>query len=252
MGMLPYHWVQDLLSLAVGIRDGTIHPLQVTSPSWPEEIRKLISPCFDSDPSRRPTFAQLSETIDREFGRALEMEIQAELLHHSLPASGESSNVDTPSMEAPALSATSQIASTGPLQLYDDKGLKELKQLGRGEYGSVFLSLWNGELVAVKRINANADASAQQIFRKEIDLMCAVATHRNVIKTKAFCIEPSCMFLVAELASNGNLETLLQKINRKLEPALDQHMIFYIALAVAEGMAFLHSQGIVHRDVRLK
>jgi serine/threonine protein kinase len=74
--------------------------------------------------------------------------------------------------------------------------------------------------------------------------------HRNVLKTKAFCLEPGHMCVISELASNGSLDTLLEKISRGSEPEMDPLMIYYIALSVAQGMTFLHAQNIIHRDVR--
>jgi serine/threonine protein kinase len=251
-GQLPYHWESDLISAALGIREGRISPLAKMSPSWPKYIVELITPCFGMDSAKRPTFDQLIQRIDRDFDGAFddnEDDNEGKEESESEYLVGVGSEEIKPSVQL--VSDKGNQVWQKPVRLANVNEIKQIKQLGMGEYGAVHLANWRGELVALKRIRDDTSSVALAAFKSEALLMSNMTFHRNVIKTKAYCLEPGQMCLVTELASNGSLDTLLEKISGGLEPPMDPMMIYYIALSVAEGMAFLHSQNIIHRDVRI-
>ncbi|RIB25449.1 kinase-like domain-containing protein [Gigaspora rosea] len=96
------------------------------------------------------------------------------------------------------------------------------KKLGRGAFGTVYRSESRSlGYVAIKEIDSETDEKAQKIFRNE------EKTH----------------YLVMEFANNGTLRKYLQ--NNKLEwPKKIQ-----LACQIAEGMTYLHSIDITHRDL---
>eukprot|EP01122_Echinamoeba_exundans_P017976 TRINITY_DN9909_c0_g1_i1.p1 TRINITY_DN9909_c0_g1~~TRINITY_DN9909_c0_g1_i1.p1 ORF type:complete len:763 (+),score=84.62 TRINITY_DN9909_c0_g1_i1:252-2540(+) len=248
-GQLPYFWLTDLISVAIAIREAKVNPLDRVDPSWSKYIVDLIRPCFNRDPSKRPTFDQLAAQIDKDFDGAFEDKENVEgreeaeseyYAPSSSPNDGERISVQLVSGSGKQNVEVWQKA----IRLSDTSQVQELKQLGKGEYGDVFLARWRGELVALKRIRADASAQGLAAFSAEAMLMSKMTFHRNVIKTKAFCLEPGHMCVITELASNGSLDTLLEKISRGSEPEMDPIMIYYIALSIAQGMAFLHPSAI--------
>lgn len=256
-GDLPYFWIKDPISVAMAVREGSVSPIDQLPTPWPRYICNLIRPCFHRDPTKRPTFQQLADQMDKDFDGVLDDgehieagKEESESEYYTVSGSlGEEVKPEVKLDADPGPKAAKEVWQK-PVELLSSKNIVEHKQLGKGAYGTVHLATWNGELIALKRIKADTAAINKTAFKSELLLMSTMPSHKNVIKTKAYCLQDGEMFLVTELASNGSLDVLLQKIARKEEPPMDPSMVFYVCLSLAAGMQFLHSQRIVHRDVR--
>lgn len=58
----PYQG-EDILSVAVSIRDQNRNPMDSMTAKPPSYVRKLMTMCFEPQPSKRPTFAQILEYL---------------------------------------------------------------------------------------------------------------------------------------------------------------------------------------------
>ncbi|KAF8041650.1 hypothetical protein BT93_A0292 [Corymbia citriodora subsp. variegata] len=128
--------------------------------------------------------------------------------------------------------------------------------IGKGGFGSVYKAvLPNGQIVAVKKLNAqesgNVPAVNRQSFENEIHMLTEVR-HRNVIKLHGFCSMKGCIYLVYEFIERGSLAKVLYGGTGAAE--LDWGTRVKIVEGVAHAIAYLHhncSPPIVHRDITL-
>jgi len=119
-------------------------------------------------------------------------------------------------------------------------------KLGGGCFGEVYKGVWKKSTdVALKTIND--DSMKDDIFR-EIEILEKLA-HPNIVGFLGLFISPSGeYFLVTEFMNRGSLDQMIIK-NKDSITQLD---LLAMAKQAAAGMAYLESQGIVHRDLALR
>jgi len=127
---------------------------------------------------------------------------------------------------------------------YDEIEMSE-DVLGSGGYGEVRKAKWRGTEVAVKTMHSK-EADAQRTFRDEVKVMDALR-HPNVVLFMAASTKPPHLAIVMEYMALGSLYHLL---HNELIPDLPMMLRYKIIYQAARGMHFLHSSGIVHRDLK--
>nr|UMO80404.1 Serine/threonine protein kinase [Pandoravirus aubagnensis] len=132
----------------------------------------------------------------------------------------------------------------------DDIDLTEATVLGAGGYGVVYRTAWRGTDVAVKIMSPDtsgaAGSEARRAFADEVRVMCALR-HPNVVLFMAACTRPPKMCIVMEYMALGSLFDLL---HNELVPEVPHALVVKMAYQAAKGMHFLHSSGVVHRDLK--
>ncbi|KAL3158107.1 hypothetical protein ABBQ32_011709 [Trebouxia sp. C0010 RCD-2024] len=103
-----------------------------------------------------------------------------------------------------------------------------------------------GQPVAIKVVDKSRYATGDNSLQREIQVLCKVQ-HPNCISLYAVYITPRKVYLVTELVTGGELlDRVTEKGNYSEKDASD------LIRQVLEGVAYLHSQGIVHRDLKLE
>ena len=136
----------------------------------------------------------------------------------------------------------------------DDAGLSRIgryeliEKIGRGGMGVVYRGKDTviGRAVAVKMLISDIDVSdetRQRFFREARS--AGQLTHRNIITIYDFGEEGGRAYIVMELLTGESLTNLL---SRGVKLPLEQQV--EIMMRVSEGLAFAHSRGIIHRDVK--
>ncbi|KAF0408743.1 kinase-like protein [Gigaspora margarita] len=119
------------------------------------------------------------------------------------------------------------------------------EKLGRGGFGTVYRAESRSlGYVAIKEIDSETDEKAQKIFRNELKQLDR-SSHVRIINFYGISLDmkEKTHYLVMEYANNGTLRKYLQ--NKKLVwPKKIQ-----LAGQIAEGMSYLHSIDITHRDL---
>ncbi|KAG5477557.1 hypothetical protein CUR178_05262 [Leishmania enriettii] len=138
---------------------------------------------------------------------------------------------------------------------------KELRQLGRGTYGGVFLcrhmmcGVNLGEF-AIKKIPVGDKATYLQSVLREVRILEEVRRHPNVVEYKHSWVEEAqladfgppvrCLFILMEYASAGSLDTYLDRYGSNLSTLA----VWYFFLSSVAGTAHLHEKHILHRDLK--
>ena len=149
--------------------------------------------------------------------------------------------------------------------------VKELRQLGTGQFGEVMLAETRGLSlkdmrlsdtntdksiairVAIKRLKHDADSVVKEAFEKEIKFMARL-NHMNVIRLLAICTSDH-PFIVMEYMEGGDLNQHLNKYTiapRDSTPSENQipvASLLYTCVQIANGMRYLASLHFIHRDL---
>ncbi|OCH96708.1 kinase [Obba rivulosa] len=121
--------------------------------------------------------------------------------------------------------------------------------IGAGSFGSVYLAvnLDSGSLMAVKEIRFQEVAGLRNFYhqiRDELSVM-EMLHHPNVVEYYGIEVHRDKVYIFEEFCQGGSLAALLE--HGRIE---DEGIIQVYTLQMLEGLAYLHSKGVVHRDVK--
>ena len=129
-----------------------------------------------------------------------------------------------------------------------------IKQLGKGSFGEVFLTSKAGhsQLYATKKIpKAMADApKTKKYFHNEIALLSKIK-HKNIMKLIEVKQSKDNYYLVCELCNGGSLNELLNKYRKIYRKPFTEEIVQYLMRQIVDAVKFLHSEHIIHRDLKL-
>lgn len=122
--------------------------------------------------------------------------------------------------------------------------------LGQGTFAKVKLATHpNGHQVAVKiikRKNRNDDAEAREWLQREVKHQ-NLLRHENIVRLHSWLTTPKAFLLVMEYCPSGDMLKYLQ-VRQRLRTAEARYFFGHLC----EGLAFCHSLGISHRDLKLE
>lgn len=118
------------------------------------------------------------------------------------------------------------------------------KPLGQGSFGAVTKALYMGVPVAVKTLHASSLSDADMTeFRRETGVHAGLP-HPHIVQLLGVVTDASPLALVMELLPQS-LHQLLHS-----DEDLDWSERARLAREIAQGLLFLHEEGIIHRDLR--
>lgn len=123
------------------------------------------------------------------------------------------------------------------------------ERIGQGGMGSVYkvVDKETGMAVAIKSLHVNLakDATALKRFEMEADAASQL-THPNLISVLGRgTSKDGTPFIVMEFLEGRSLASVLEE-----EGALSSERATNLFLQIAEGLAYVHEKGIIHRDVK--
>ena len=124
---------------------------------------------------------------------------------------------------------------------------EKIERVGKGSYGSVFkVKKKNTNLIrAMKVITKNFQKDNDEILR-EIYILKHL-DHPNVMKIYEFLEDEKNYYLIQEFCDGGDLETIL-----KGEKVYCEFLVRFIMYQVFLAINYLHSNNIVHQDIKKK
>ncbi|AMV24829.1 Serine/threonine-protein kinase PrkC [Gemmata sp. SH-PL17] len=125
-----------------------------------------------------------------------------------------------------------------------------LRELGRGMFGEVWLARKkpSGIERAIKILHQSADRDAGQRELKSLELIKNLR-HPYLLATEDFWVTNNRLHIVMELAE-GTLRGRMKEYLAQGQPGVPVDELFQYIAEAAEGLDYLHSQKITHRDVK--
>ncbi|CAG9322016.1 CDC15_2 [Blepharisma stoltei] len=119
--------------------------------------------------------------------------------------------------------------------------------IGKGAFGKVYKALnkETAQIVAIKQISV-VNVSEDQIssIHKEINLMKRLS-HQNIVKYIDVISSDQYLNIVLEFIESGSLAAIIKKFS-----PFQENLVAHFTKQVLEGLCYLHSQGVVHRDIK--
>jgi mitogen-activated protein kinase kinase kinase len=121
--------------------------------------------------------------------------------------------------------------------------------IGAGAFGSVYLAvnLDTGTLMAVKEIKFQELSGIPNLYsqiKDELSVM-EMLHHPNVVEYYGIEVHRDKVYIFEEYCQGGSLAASLA--HGRIE---DERIIQVYTMQMLEGLAYLHSRGIVHRDIK--
>lgn len=208
---------------------------QLPALKW-TELEGLIAQCMAYDPGRRPSF----RAILRDLNGLITSDY--ELLSDPTPG------IPNPRDE---LCGGAQLYACQDPAIFEERHLKYISLLGKGNFGSVELCRYDplgdntGPLVAVKQLQ-HSGPEQQRDFQREIQILKAL--HCDfIVKYRGVSYGPGrqSLRLVMEYLPSGCLRDFLQRHRARLHN--DRLLLF--AWQICKGMEYLGARRCVHRDL---
>ncbi|KAK3406688.1 hypothetical protein EUGRSUZ_K02846 [Eucalyptus grandis] len=120
-----------------------------------------------------------------------------------------------------------------------------------GRHSRIYRGIYKQRDVAIKMISqpeedANLASFLDKQFTSEVALLLRL-WHPNIITFVAACKKPPVFCIITEYMAGGSLRKYLQHQEPHSVPL---NIVLKLALEIARGMKYLHSQRILHRDLK--
>jgi len=121
--------------------------------------------------------------------------------------------------------------------------------LGRGAFGKVNLAMHKlvRKLVALKSLNKSelTDKDQKEKLLREVSLLLKLR-HNHVVKIYETIESEQHIIIVMEICAGGDLLNYVRKRRRLKEPVAKK-----IFKQILDGLCYIHSKSIAHRDIKL-
>lgn len=117
-------------------------------------------------------------------------------------------------------------------------------EIGEGGFASVYKGVWNGRQVAIKKMHMTDESV--ELLENEIDIMCRLR-HDCIVKLFGVCVNSPKCYLVMELCDTSLWDFLHKRKHRSFP--INLHTRLSITHQVTSGLNFLHTNGVIHRDL---
>ncbi|KAL9320776.1 hypothetical protein ACSQ67_012615 [Phaseolus vulgaris] len=120
-----------------------------------------------------------------------------------------------------------------------------------GAHSRIYRGVYKQRAVAVKMVRMpSQDEEKKDLLEEQFNSEVALLSrlfHFNIVQFIAACKKPPVYCIITEYMSQGNLRMYL---NKKEPYSLSMETILRLALDISRGMEYLHSQGVIHRDLK--
>ncbi|KAL1890977.1 hypothetical protein Cpir12675_005165 [Ceratocystis pirilliformis] len=138
---------------------------------------------------------------------------------------------------------------------YESRLGRRVNHLGKGATSTVVRMIRRdtSEYVAVKEFRAKSKADTQEQYEKKVKSEFTIAKslhHPNIVETLALCTHKGRWNHVMEYCGAGDLYSIVESgCLKKAEREKDRQCLFK---QLVQGVNYLHSNGIAHRDIKLE
>ena len=119
----------------------------------------------------------------------------------------------------------------------------DAESFARGASGEVYKAKWRHKSIVVKVIKTYDDEEREDVMREA--KLTFLLKHKNVINLFGITqVTNKQLGIVMEEAEHGSLDMWIGKV--------DQEQLTKIALGIVVGLTYVHSQNVMHRDIKPK
>jgi mitogen-activated protein kinase kinase kinase 13 len=130
--------------------------------------------------------------------------------------------------------------TTDDWQIPIDSIMNDLVFIGTGIEGAVYLGKLGGQDVACKRVKSEEETNIKHLKK---------LNHINVIKFRGVSISSPLFYIVMEYCAYGSLYDVLKRRREKSSCTKPTQVLDW-SKQISNGINYLHSNKIVHRDVK--
>lgn len=149
------------------------------------------------------------------------------------------------------------VSSGGEIKEGEEQWSADMSQLfignkfASGRHSRIYRGLYKKRDVAIKLVSqpeedAHLAALLEKEFTSEVSFLFHLQ-HPNIITFVAACKKPPVFCIITEYLAGGSLRKYLHQQEPHSVPA---DLVLKFALDIARGMLYLHSQGVLHRDLK--
>ena len=121
------------------------------------------------------------------------------------------------------------------------------EKLGQGAYGAVYKGIHRETqfILAIKEISEINPQDATDV-QKEIEIL-KKCKNTNIVCYYGTCQKDTSLWILMDYCAAGSVRDLIERLNKPIkEPEIQQ-----ILQGTLKGLIYLHSQGIIHRDIKV-
>lgn len=128
---------------------------------------------------------------------------------------------------------------------------EEVRELGRGSFGSVVLGkkVKTGQLMAVKKLMIN-DKQASADAMTEITLLSNMKQNPFIVNLIGYQEKNDMMYIFMEYVEGGSIESQLQKYRK--DGQVMEKLVSKYTYQILKGLNFLHENRVIHGDVKCR
>lgn len=247
-GLIPYSHLKKVPSqyqLATKVKNGE-------RPHFNDKVSKkmkdLIELCWSRNPYERPSFGEIFQALSTDFSYSKEP-INDQQVKDYLKSLSDANQVDiSKSLVTKRLSGL----------LFDVSKLNIVEEIRKGAIGTFHKAILPATdehpqaTYVLKVINSISSLKAHREYLTSIELQSSLK-HPGIIRIIGFAPpteENNHYYIVLELASNGSLEDMINRINKGNKPPNWETLRAIIIFGIAAAMAYIHQHDIVLADLR--
>ena len=255
-GGYPYHGIREESELVKMIKEGRRPELPDT---LDEHLKGLIASCWDPSPEERPNFKCICQGLSLVASNECSSQVahmphkMVQFVLSQFRNSLEKLNYKQRQGDAcntnDAMHATSANLGIPENLLIQPKELTRGGPIGSGAFATVRKTTWLGCTFAEKVLKNKTITRAMQ---EEITTLMRVSRHPCIAQLIGLSVfNGQCTILLEYM--DGNLRELMdtRRSGANVRP-FKLHEEVLIISKIALGMAYLHSRGLVHRDLKPK
>ncbi|KAL0213434.1 hypothetical protein RCL1_007060 [Eukaryota sp. TZLM3-RCL] len=130
------------------------------------------------------------------------------------------------------------------------KDFKILSKLGAGAFGTTFKAQHKRtkEIYCLKRINVSSSDNSKSA-EAEIAILSTLPFSPHVVKYFSYYKHSDCVDILMSYANEGSLDSYTLKNRSSTTTGLPFDDVVNLSLQISQGVKFLHSNSIIHRDI---